>query len=210
MKIWLLSLCYALPFLSSAQQQFSLNGELKNQKAPIATVYLFYYSKGERKVDSSKVASGKYQFTGALADPTLATLRARYVSEKLKDTYHRPYESDCMHEAIFSHKNQSGSGVHTLDIAKRLIDYGFHPPTIYFPLVVEGAMLIEPTESVGHADLDAFIEAMKDIDREARENPQILHDAPVSTRIGRLDEASAARKPVLRWKKDPETLKTTA
>jgi glycine dehydrogenase subunit 2 len=100
--------------------------------------------------------------------------------------------------------------VHTLDIAKRLIDYGFHPPTIYFPLVVEGAMLIEPTESVGHADLDAFIEAMKDIDREARENPQILHDAPVLTRIGRLDEASAARKPVLRWKKDPETLKTTA
>jgi len=139
-----------------------------------------------------------------------AVLNARYVSEKLKDTYHRPYESDCMHEAIFSHKNQSGSGVHTLDIAKRLIDYGFHPPTIYFPLVVEGAMLIEPTESVGHADLDAFIEAMKDIDREARENPQILHDAPVSTRIGRLDEASAARKPVLRWKKDPETLKTTA
>jgi glycine dehydrogenase subunit 2 len=139
-----------------------------------------------------------------------AVLNARYVSEKLKDTYHKPYASDCMHEAIFSHKNQSATGVHTLDIAKRLIDYGFHPPTIYFPLVVEGAMLIEPTESVGHADLDAFIEAMKDIDREARENPQILHDAPVSTRIGRLDEASAARKPVLRWKKDPETLKTTA
>src|SRR6185369_9914518 len=138
-----------------------------------------------------------------------AVLNARYVSEKLKDTYHKPYASDCMHEAIFSHKNQSATGVHTLDIAKRLIDYGFHPPNFYFPLVGEGAMLIEPTESVGHADLDAFIEAMKDIDREARENPQILHDAPVSTRIGRLDEASAARKPVLRWKKDPETLKTT-
>jgi|KBSMisStaDraftv2_1062788.scaffolds.fasta_scaffold00427_14 peroxiredoxin len=91
MKIWLLSLCYALPFLSSAQQQFSLNGELKNQKAPIATVYLFYYSKGERKVDSSKVASGKYQFTGALADPTLATLRARYVSEKTADGKTRAY-----------------------------------------------------------------------------------------------------------------------
>src|SRR5262249_38524420 len=74
-----------------------------------------------------------------------AVLNARYVSEKLQDTYHKPYTSDCMHEAIFSHKNQSGCGVHTLDIAKRLIDYGFHPPTIYFPLVVEGAMLIEPT-----------------------------------------------------------------
>jgi len=139
-----------------------------------------------------------------------AVLNARYVSEKLKDTYHKPYASDCMHEAIFSHKNQSATGVHTLDIAKRLIDYGFHPPTIYFPLVVEGAMLIEPTESVGHADLDAFIEAMKDIDKEASENPELVHEAPHSTRIGRLDEASAARKPVLRWKKDMESQAKTA
>ncbi len=139
-----------------------------------------------------------------------AVLNARYVSEKLKDVYHRPYESDCMHEAIFSHKNQTAGGVHTLDIAKRLIDYGFHPPTIYFPLVVEGAMLIEPTESVGHQDLDAFIEAMQDIDREAREDPQLVLDAPHSTRIGRLDEAAAARKPVLRWKKDMETLSKSA
>jgi glycine dehydrogenase subunit 2 len=139
-----------------------------------------------------------------------AVLNARYVSERLKDTFHRPYESDCMHEAILSHKNQSGSGVHTLDIAKRLIDYGFHPPTIYFPLVVEGAMLIEPTESVGHADLDAFIEAMKDIDKEARENPELVHHAPHSTRIGRLDEATAARKPVLRWKVDMEATAKSA
>ncbi len=139
-----------------------------------------------------------------------AVLNARYISEKLKDTYHKPYASDCMHEAIFSHKNQTSAGVHTLDIAKRLIDYGFHPPTIYFPLVVEGAMLIEPTESVGHQDLDAFIEAMNDIDREARENPQLVIDAPHSTRIGRLDEAAAARKPVLRWKKDMETLSKSA
>jgi glycine dehydrogenase subunit 2 len=131
-----------------------------------------------------------------------AVLNARYVSENLKDTYHKPYEADCMHEGIFSHKNQTRTGVHTLDIAKRLIDYGFHPPTVYFPLVVEGAMLIEPTESVGRSDLDAFIEAMKDIDREARENPQLVLDAPHSTRIGRLDEATAARKPVLRWKPD--------
>jgi glycine dehydrogenase subunit 2 len=133
-----------------------------------------------------------------------AVLNARYVGEQLKDVYHKPYESDCMHEAIFSHKNQTKTGVHTLDIAKRLIDYGFHPPTVYFPLVVEGAMLIEPTESVGRADLDAFVEAMKDIDREARENPQLVLDAPHSTRIGRLDEATAARKPVLRWKPESE------
>ena len=139
-----------------------------------------------------------------------AVLNARYVSEQLKDTYHKPYESDCMHEAIFSHKNQTRTGVHTLDIAKRLIDYGFHPPTVYFPLVVEGAMLIEPTESVGRADLDAFIDAMKDIDQEARENPQLVIDAPHSTRIGRLDEATAARKPVLRWKPDMETMTKSA
>lgn len=135
-----------------------------------------------------------------------AVLNARYVAENLKDTYDMPYDADCMHEAIFSHKKQTPTGVHTLDIAKRLIDYGFHPPTIYFPLVVEGAMLIEPTESVGRQDLDAFVEAMKDIDREARENPQLVIDAPHSTRIGRLDEAAAARKPILRWKKDADTL----
>ncbi|MEQ1763688.1 MAG: aminomethyl-transferring glycine dehydrogenase subunit GcvPB [Pyrinomonadaceae bacterium] len=139
-----------------------------------------------------------------------AVLNARYVSKELEDTFHKPYESDCMHEAIFSHKNQTRTGVHTLDIAKRLIDYGFHPPTVYFPLVVEGAMLIEPTESVGRADLDAFIDAMKDIDREARENPQLVLDAPHSTRIGRLDEATAARKPILRWKSGMDTLAKSA
>jgi glycine dehydrogenase subunit 2 len=135
-----------------------------------------------------------------------AVLNARYLAEKLKDTFDKPYGSDCMHEVVFSHKNQAKTGVHTLDIAKRLIDYGFHPMTIYFPLVVDGAMLIEPTESVGRADLDAFAEAMIDIDREAHESPQLVIDAPHSTRIGRIDEAAAARKPVLRWKPDMEKM----
>ncbi|HMJ08803.1 MAG TPA: aminomethyl-transferring glycine dehydrogenase subunit GcvPB [Pyrinomonadaceae bacterium] len=139
-----------------------------------------------------------------------AVLNARYVAENLKDEYDKPFDSDCMHEVILSHKKQSRKGVHTLDIAKRLIDYGFHPMTIYFPLIVEGAMLIEPTESVGRADLDAFIEAMKDINAEAQENPQLVIDAPHSTRIGRLDEATAARKPVLRWKPDMESLTKSA
>ena len=139
-----------------------------------------------------------------------AVLNARYLSHYLEDTFEKPYAADPMHEVVFSHKNQTRKGVHTLDIAKRLIDYGFHPMTIYFPLVVEGAMLIEPTESVGRADLDAFIEAMKDIDREAGEDPQILLDAPHSTRIGRLDEAAAARRPVLRWRPDMETLTKSA
>jgi len=139
-----------------------------------------------------------------------AVLNARYISHALVDAYDEPYESDCMHEAIFSHKKQSPTGVHTLDIAKRLIDYGFHPMTIYFPLVVEGAMLIEPTESVGRDDLDAFIEAMIDIDREARETPELVINAPHSTRIGRLDEASAARKPVLRWRENMEIAASAA
>lgn len=139
-----------------------------------------------------------------------AVLNARYLSHKLENVFDKPYASDCMHEAIFSHRNQTKKGITTLDIAKRLIDYGFHPMTVYFPLVVEGAMLIEPTESVGRADLDAFAEAMIDIDREAAEDPQFVIDAPHSTRIGRLDEAAAARKPVLRWKPDMESLSKSA
>jgi glycine dehydrogenase subunit 2 len=147
---------------------------------------------------------------GLLEATETAVLNARYIAEKLKETYHKPYDSDCMHEAVFSHKNQTKTGVHTLDIAKRLIDYGFHPPTIYFPLVVEGAMLIEPTESIGRADLDAFVEAMTDIDREANEDAQLVIDAPHSTRIGRLDEANAARKPILRWRPDMGSLSRSA
>jgi glycine dehydrogenase subunit 2 len=139
-----------------------------------------------------------------------AVLNARYVSHNLSEEYEKPFASDCMHEVIFSHKKQSRKGVHTLDIAKRLIDYGFHPMTIYFPLIVDGAMLIEPTESVGRADLDAFIEAMKDIAQESIDDPQLVIDAPHTTRIGRLDEATAARKPVLRWKPDMESQAKTA
>lgn len=139
-----------------------------------------------------------------------AVLNARYVGEMLKDEFDKPFESDSMHEVILSHKKQSRKGVHTLDIAKRLIDYGFHPMTIYFPLIVEGAMLIEPTESVGRQDLDQFIDAMKSIATEAQSDPQLVIDAPHSTRIGRLDEATAARKPVLRWKPDMESVGKSA
>ena len=129
-----------------------------------------------------------------------AVLNARYVANGLVSDYDKPFDSPPMHEVVFTDKRQSRKGVHTLDIAKRLIDYGFHPMTIYFPLIVQGAMLIEPTESVGRAELDQFIEAMRAIAREALEDPQTVFDAPHTTRIGRLDEAAAARKPVLRWK----------
>ncbi len=129
-----------------------------------------------------------------------AVLNARYIAQGLSSDYEKPFNAPPMHEVVFTDKRQSRKGVHTLDIAKRLIDYGFHPMTIYFPLIVQGAMLIEPTESVGHQELDQFIEAMRSIAREAVEDPELVLNAPHTTRIGRLDEAAAARKPVLRWK----------
>ncbi|HMX29433.1 MAG TPA: aminomethyl-transferring glycine dehydrogenase subunit GcvPB, partial [Blastocatellia bacterium] len=129
-----------------------------------------------------------------------AVLNANYIAHHLKDVYEVGIEGKAMHEVIFNDKRQQKFGVHTLDIAKRLIDYGFHPMTIYFPLVVPGAIMIEPTESEGRDELDLFIDAMKSIAREAEENPDLVKQAPHSTRIGRLDEAAAARKPVLRWK----------
>jgi len=129
-----------------------------------------------------------------------AVLNANYIAHHLKDVYDIAFDGQPMHEVILNDKRQQKSGVHTLDIAKRLIDYGFHPMTVYFPLVVPGAMMIEPTESEGREELDLFIEAMKSIAREAEENPELVKSAPHNTRIGRLDEAAAARKPVLRWK----------
>jgi glycine dehydrogenase subunit 2 len=128
-----------------------------------------------------------------------AVLNANYLKEKLKAYYHLPYDRTCMHEVVFSGKRQKAKGVKTLDIAKRLLDYGFHPPTVYFPLVVDEALMTEPTETESKETLDAYIEAMKEIAREAEENPEILHTAPHDTPVRRLDEATAARNPNLRW-----------
>jgi glycine dehydrogenase subunit 2 len=128
-----------------------------------------------------------------------AVLNANYIKESLKSHYHLPYDRPCMHEVVFSGKKQKTKGVRTLDIAKRIIDYGFHPPTIYFPLVVEEAIMIEPTETESKKTLDSFISAMKEIAREAEENPELLHDAPHHTPVRRLDEAKAARQPDLHW-----------
>jgi glycine dehydrogenase subunit 2 len=105
-----------------------------------------------------------------------------------------------MHECVFSDRRQAAKGVRTGDIAKRLIDYGFHPYTTSFPLIVSGAMMIEPTESACKAELDQFIEALRAIAEEIEEDPQSVLKAPYSTRVSRLDEAAAARKPVLRWR----------
>lgn len=130
----------------------------------------------------------------------MAVLNANYIKERLKNHYHLAYNKTCMHECVFSDKAQSEKDVHTLDIAKRLIDYGFHPPTIYFPLIVSGALMIEPTETETKETLDGFIDAMIKIANESEENPDVVKNAPHTTRLSRLDETRAARNPILRWK----------
>jgi glycine dehydrogenase subunit 2 len=127
----------------------------------------------------------------------LAVLNANYIKERLKGFYHLPYERPCMHECVFSDRLQRPQKVLTLDIAKRIMDYGFHPPTVYFPLVVEGAIMIEPTETESKEDLDRFIESMIAIAKEAAEDPDVVRKAPVKCKVKRLDETLAARKPCL-------------
>jgi glycine dehydrogenase subunit 2 len=129
----------------------------------------------------------------------MALLNANYIRKRLEKYYEIAYDEPCMHECIFTDHIQQKHGVSTLDIAKRLLDYGCHPPTIYFPLVVHGALMIEPTETETPETLDEFVEAMIAIAQEARENPQLVKTAPHTTPVSRLDEARAARKPILRW-----------
>jgi glycine dehydrogenase subunit 2 len=129
-----------------------------------------------------------------------AVLNANYIRKHLEDLYELPYTTGSMHEVVFSDKRQAAKGVRTGDIAKRLIDYGFHPYTVSFPMIVSGALMIEPTESESREELDLFIAAMRSIAKEVEENPEIVKSAPHSTRVSRLDEVTAARKPILRWK----------
>jgi glycine dehydrogenase subunit 2 len=133
-----------------------------------------------------------------------AVLNSNYIRKKLEGVYDLPYKTPTMHEVVFSDRLQAPKGIKTGDIAKRLIDYGFHPYTVSFPLVVHGALMIEPTESESKESLDLFIEAMKDIAEEVEEHPEIVLEAPHNTRISRLDETMAARKPILRWKPQSE------
>jgi glycine dehydrogenase subunit 2 len=129
-----------------------------------------------------------------------AVLNANYVRAGLQDVYHLKYDAPTLHEVVFSDKKQGEHGVHAIDIAKRLMDYGFHPPTIYFPLIVPGALMIEPTETEGKAGLDAFVAAMRAIARECEEDPELVRTAPHTTPVRRVDEVAAARQLVLRWR----------
>ena len=129
-----------------------------------------------------------------------AVLNAVYVRKKLEPYFDLPYTSPNMHEVVFSDERQAKLGVRTGDLAKRLIDYGFHPYTVSFPMIVHGALMIEPTETESKVELDQFIEAMISIAKEVETDPQLVKNAPYGTRTSRVDEVTAARKPVLRWK----------
>jgi glycine dehydrogenase subunit 2 len=129
-----------------------------------------------------------------------AVLNANYLRHKLADVLHVSTEADTLHEVVFSdHGLAAHGGITTLDLAKRLMDYGFHPPTIYFPLTVHGALMVEPTESEPRAELDRFVEAVRTILDEADRDPDLVRNAPHLAPRRRLDEARAARQPVLRW-----------
>ena len=129
-----------------------------------------------------------------------AVLNANYIRAGLAGVYHLKYDAPTMHEVVFSDKKQTASGIHAMDIGKRLMDYGFHPPTISFPLIVYGALMIEPTETESKTGLDAFVAAMRKIARESEEDPEIVKTAPHTTPVRRVDEVGAARNLVLRWR----------
>ena len=129
-----------------------------------------------------------------------AVLNANYMMHQLKDVYEVAYERPCMHEFVLSGKKlKQRTGVKTLDVAKRLLDFGYHSPTIYFPLIVEEAIMIEPTESESKTTLDEFIATMRQIAQEAEETPDLVKNAPYTTPVLRLDETTAARKPQTRY-----------
>lgn len=128
-----------------------------------------------------------------------AVLNANYLKEKLKEHYELPFDRICMHEFVLAGFKEKTADIATLDIAKRLIDLGYHPPTIYFPLIVDQALMIEPTETESKETLDDFAEALIQIAEEAKTKPELLKAAPVTAAVGRLDEVGAARKPKLKW-----------
>jgi glycine dehydrogenase subunit 2 len=142
-------------------------------------------------------------FEGLLQTTRDAVLNANYVMSQLKGPFDLPSDCTLLHECVLSDRRQAARGVHTGDIAKRLIDYGFHPYTTAFPLIVPGAMMIEPTESASKEEMDAFIDALRSIAQEVEEDPEFVLKAPYTTRVTRLDEAAAARQPILRWKPSP-------
>lgn len=183
-----------VPVIEKEGERFRFNFDLPNSIGRIKT---FYGNFGVVLKAYAYILSMGAE--GLKRASKMAVLNANYLMKRLKDTYYLPYDRPCMHECVFTDRYQEKHHVSTLDIAKRLIDYGFHPPTIYFPLVVKGALMMEPTETESKEGLDRFIETMITIAREAEENPELLRLAPTKVKVRRLDEVLAARKPKLRW-----------
>ena len=132
----------------------------------------------------------------------LAVLNANYMKEELKEYFELPYEQACMHEFVLSRLKNNPHNITTKQIAKRLLDFGVHPPTTYFPLIVPEALMIEPTETESLNSMDEYISAMKQIAKEAVENPDVVKTAPHNTPVKLLDEVSAARKPIVKWQRE--------
>jgi len=188
-------------FLPGPRLAADKKGNLRWQKAgkkSIGRVKAFHGSIG--------VIIKAYAYLKALGDEGIkrmsahAVLHANYLLAQLRGLYEVPYGGRCMHEFVASACRQKERGVRAVDIAKALLDRGFHAPTIYFPLIVQEALMIEPTETESKQTLDAFVEAMRAIDAASRETPDALHAAPATTPVSRLDEVQAARRPVLRWR----------
>jgi glycine dehydrogenase subunit 2 len=195
------------PFLPAPVVITKPNGSLGfdyNRPKSIGRVRMFYGNFGMHvRALAYIMANGPDGLRQTTED---AVLNANYIRKKLEGYYDLPYSTPTMHEVVFSDRLQTPKGIKTGDIAKRLIDYGFHPYTVSFPLVVHGALMIEPTESESKQELDYFIDAMRSIAEEVEENPELVAEAPHNTRISRLDEVSAARKPVLRWRPQTEAV----
>jgi len=184
--------CYLLPFIVkrilfwSAIVMFVING-----------LHMRWI---EHQIFDAASGNADYPYITILVIGPMATLNANYIKESLKDDFLLPIEGVCKHEFVFDGLKDKSTGVTTLNVAKRLLDYGFHAPTIYFPLLFHESMMIEPTETESLETLDEFIEVMHKVAKEARENPQAVIDAPLTTIVRKLDETSAAKNPILSYR----------
>ena len=184
-----------LPRLKRARNKWTFD---YNRPRSIGRVRAFYGNFGVMvRALAYILAHGGNGLRNATVD---AVLNANYLRKKLEPFYDLPYQAPNMHEVVFSDSRQAKLGVRTGDIAKRLIDYGFHPYTVSFPMIVHGALMIEPTETESKRELDLFADAMTSIAREVETDPEVVRTAPHSTRTSRVDEVTAARRPILRWK----------
>jgi len=183
-----------VPVIIKEKDKYKINFEIENT---IGRVKPFYGNFGVVIRALSYILSLGEEGLKAVREN--AVLNANYIKSGLKGSYHLPYETASFHESVFSDRDFKENKIQTLDLAKRMMDFGIHPPTVYFPLIVKGALMIEPTETESKAQLDKFIEVMKIIAKEAQENPQILHSAPNNLGIKRLNEVHAAKNPILTW-----------